>query len=420
MSAASAADRHLLRRATIAVALQTGLAVAVVVALVIALVYLLSLQERRDATVEKLHAKIENADDYVDVSGPSPTIVDALPAECAEADVRDAVVDLPPGVSWIDICDLPFVAYVGDHEGTRVTAVVGFVDQEEETERLARLALFAGLLGVLAAAGIGWLFGRRAVRPLGEALASQRQFIAEASHELRTPLAIVMTRAQMLERGQVSGDDQRRDLQQLVQDVRVANDVVSDLLLVAELQHRSPQRGPVDLTVVAEEVRDSFRTTAELVGAELDVQAPPADCYVVLGVPRALRRGVAALVDNALDHVGEDGRVGLELSRAADVVRLSVTDNGSGLDPATAAELTARFRRGTGRNDGRHLGLGLSLVNEIANAHGGALAIEGELGVGARITLQLPAPGLELIETGGSGDPRQVIEPAHEPAGAAR
>ncbi|MEU4454735.1 HAMP domain-containing sensor histidine kinase [Nocardioides sp. NPDC023903] len=386
----------------------------------IGLVYLLSLQERRDATVEKLRAKIENADLYVDVSEPSPTIVDALPAECPESDVRDAVVDLPAGESWIDICGLPFVAYVGEHEEARVTAVVGFIDQEEETERLARLALFAGLLGVMAAAGIGWLFGRRAVRPLGEALASQRRFIAEASHELRTPLAIVMTRAQLLERGPLSDDDQRRDLQQLVRDARVANEVVSDLLLVAELQHRPPQREPVDLTMVAEEVRDSFRTTADLAGAKLEVQAPPEDGYVVLGVPRALRRAVAALVDNALDHVAEDGYVGLELSRAADVVHLSVTDNGTGLDPATAAELTARFRRGTGGVDGRHLGLGLALVNEIAGAHGGALAIEGELGVGARITLQLPAPGRELIEPDGSGDGRGTIERLHRQSGVAR
>lgn len=392
MTAAADADRKLLRRATVAVAVQTGLAVAVVVAFVIGLVYLISLQERRDATVEKLRGKVDHADLYVDLSSENPTILDGIPAECPEDDVRDAAAGLPRGESWIDVCGLPFVAYVGDHDGTRVAAVVGFVDQEEETARLARLAVFGGLLGVVAAAGVGWLFGRRAVRPLGEALSSQRRFIADASHELRTPLAILTTRAQMLERGPATDEEQRRDLRQLVHDARVANDVVNDLLLVAELQHRSPEREPVDLAATAHDVRESFAAVAEGSGVHLAVAAPADGSCVVEGYPRALRRAVTALVDNALEHVSDGGHVALDLGRADGHVQLSVHDDGVGLDPAAAAELTARFRRGGGDADGRHLGLGLSLVNEIATAHGGTLVIEGERGVGARVTLRIPVP----------------------------
>lgn len=84
--------------------------------------------------------------------------------------------------------------------------------------------------------------GRRAVRPLGRALALQRRFVADVSHELRTPLAILSTRAQLIQGrfGRVDGPDRRlhEHVDQLVADTRALGDVVDDLLRSAELRHR--------------------------------------------------------------------------------------------------------------------------------------------------------------------------------------
>ncbi|TDD70507.1 HAMP domain-containing histidine kinase [Jiangella aurantiaca] len=389
------ADRRLLRRASIVVAVQTGIAVALVIGVIIALVYSISGQERVSATEHKLQDKAANAAEYVPAAPDgSRLVVDGLPNGCTDEDAWAVADDLGPGSTRVELCDTPFLMYVDDSGDARTVAATNFVEQQEETERLARLSILVGAVGVLAAAGLGWLVARRAVRPLGDALASQRRFVAEASHELRTPLAILHTRAQLLQRRPSTDDDQRQEIDQLVDDARVLNDIVNDLLLSAEMQFRPEARQPVDLARVAKEVKDSFSATADEAGIDLVVDTVPTDHHVVTGVPSALRRAVAALVDNAMDHVSRGGTITLGLSGADGTVRISVIDDGDGLDPEVAAQLTQRFRRGaTGNGNGHHprLGLGLALVDEIVHAHDGTLTIDGRPGQGATVTLTFPA-----------------------------
>ncbi|WP_053204599.1 sensor histidine kinase [Jiangella muralis] len=380
------ADRRLLRRASIVVAVQTAIAVALVIGVLVALVYSISGQERVSATAYKLEAKV------TEHAAPGETIVDGAPEGCTEDEVRAAVDELAPGTQRFEVCDTPFLAHIEGSGDDRVAAATNFTEQQEETERLARLSILVGAVGVLAAAGLGWLVARRAVRPLGDALTSQRRFVAEASHELRTPLAILHTRAQLLQRRPGGDDDQRQEIDQLVDDARVLNDIVNDLLLSAEMQFRPESRQPVDLARVATEVKDSFSATADEAGVDLVVDSDPAESHVITGVPSALRRAVAALVDNSMDHVARGGTVTLGLSGSGGTVRISVIDDGDGLDPELAAQLTQRFRRGSGGN-GHHprLGLGLALVDEIVHAHDGTLAIDGRPGDGATVTLTFPA-----------------------------
>ena len=395
---AAISDRRLLRRASLAVALQTGAAVAIVLSAVIALVYVVGLEARRDASENKLHAKVAEAGGHhVTLDGTDTVVLDGMPTNCPERHVRETAARLPDGQSRVDICGNPFLAYVGEAaDGTRVTAIMNFVEQQEETERLAQLSLAAGALGVLASAVLGWAFGRRAVRSLGEALASQRSFVSDASHELRTPLAIVLTRAQLLLRAPAADQAQRLELEQLAQDAKIAAEVVDDLLLTAEIQHRPLPRVPVDLNALAQEVRASFSTRAELAGVDLVVDARPNTSYVVKGTAGALRRAVSSLVDNALAHVHPGGQIVIALQSRSIEVGLAVIDDGEGLDPARARELIKRFRRGSKKEAGRvRLGLGLALVNEIVSAHGGTLTIDGAPGSGATFALLFPTSGTQ-------------------------
>lgn len=106
-------------------------------------------------------------------------------------------------------------------------------------------------------------------------------------------------------------------------------------------------------------------------------------------MPTALRRAVAALVDNALAHVEPGGTIIVQVAREGSAVVLRVRDDGAGFDPAVADELRQRFRRGgdDATATGLRVGLGLALVEEVVRSHGGRLELDGRPGGGATVSL---------------------------------
>lgn len=381
-------DDRLVRRAGWTIAVQTGAAVALVVVIVVMIVYTVSLRARLEATETKVRDKVANAEQTGD--GATDVIVDGLPAGCSVEDVASASAALGAGAHRIEVCETPFLLYVGARtDGTPLSAATSFIEQEEETRRLAWLSLLAGGVGVLAASGVGWLVGRRAVRPLATALRSQRRFVTDASHELRTPLTVLHTRAQLLARTETEDPQRAEDLEQLVADARDLGEVVTDMLLSAELQEGRQPSERVDLAAVAHRVCRTFAATATDRGVDLVVDAPPGQDVAITGVPTALRRAVSALVDNALAHVEQGGAITISLHAVDGAITLRVSDDGEGFDPLIVDDLRQRFARGTGSTDGTgtRVGLGLALVEEIVRAHGGTLELAARPRGGAAVSL---------------------------------
>jgi signal transduction histidine kinase len=216
--------------------------------------------------------------------------------------------------------------------------------------------------------------------------------VADASHELRTPLTILHTRAQLLRRRADADPVLRDSLDHLIADTRALTEIVNDLLLSAELQHRPAAKVAVNLGDLARTVAGSFAPTAEQAQVHLAAVVSGDADTTVAGVPAALRRAVSALVDNALAHNHPGGTVTITVARDGDRIELAVVDDGTGLDPSQATELTQRFARGSGApGHGRRFGLGLALVGEVVHAHGGTLALDGRPGEGATATITLPA-----------------------------
>jgi signal transduction histidine kinase len=305
---------------------------------------------------------------------------------------------LRPGRGNREVEGRHFEMYVVDGaDGGRTVGLLDVTAREESGERLVGSLLLAGVIGIVLAAATGAVLGRRAVRPLAQALAMQRRFVADASHELRTPLAVLHTRAELVQRGLgrvPTPVDERlaSDAAQLTADTRALGEVVEDLLLSAELNHRRDLGDTLDAGVLARELTDSVRAYAEAQSVSLAAQIGSGE-LTVRGVQSSLRRALAALVDNALAHADDGGAVTIAAERRGQVVCLIVTDDGEGLDPADAAQLLERFARGDTRRDrpGRRFGLGLALVQEVIAAHGGRLRADGSPGRGARFTVELPA-----------------------------
>ena len=413
----SGRDSVLLRRAAWSVAAQTALAVALVVVVVASGVVLLFDRQQASETRDLVRRAATTADDVNDppeevwlvrLEGGSRKASEGTPpVVLTSARLQSA----SPGPLSIDTSDGPLTAWAADRDGARYVAVYDQSRHRAEEHRLAVSTLVAGLVGVVLAGAIGLVVGRRAVRPLGEAMELQRRFVADASHELRTPLAVLHTRAQMVRRHlpEASSGRLRGEVDQLVGDTSALGEVVSDLLLAAQLEQSDVSSSDVDLARVALEVVSSMRPYAEAHGVHLelvegaDEGADEGGC-VVNGAPTALRRALTALVDNAIAHSEHDGAVRVVVRSGAasavpatedSPVRVTVEDEGEGLDPADAEMLRQRFARGTARSgrSGRRFGLGLALVDEVVRAHHGRLEVAGAPGHGARFTMVLPRRG---------------------------
>jgi two-component system OmpR family sensor kinase len=271
----------------------------------------------------------------------------------------------------------------GGHEG----------GPDRDDEVLQTTLLVAGVIGVVIAGVAGLLIARRAVAPLGEALARQRRFVADAGHELRTPLTVMHTRAQLIARRMPPDDPALPAMRQLLDDSRTLGEIVDELLASAQLS-ADPGRGePVDVRDLLSEVAASMGVLAEQRGIAVRVQVPP-DAARVNGSRTALRRALAALVDNAIGHTPAGGTVDLAAVTTGERIVMSVTDSGEGLAGGDPEELTQRFARGPRSGDGpggRRFGLGLALVREVATAHGGTLRLGPGPAGGVRAEIVIPA-----------------------------
>ncbi len=274
------------------------------------------------------------------------------------------------------------------------------VRDDDIDDILRETLIISGIVGIVIAGLVGFLVARRAVAPLGEALALQRRFVADAGHELRTPLTVLYTRAQLVARKMAPDDPSRPAVDQLLADSRVLGEIVDEMLESAALA-ADPERGePLDLVDVASDVVAGMQVLATEAGVTLTLA--PSGPMQVRGSRTALRRAVTALVDNALSHTPAGGEVLVGVEAAVGRVILAVTDSGTGLGGVDTARLTERFARGdaapSGVGGGRRFGLGLSLVQEVATAHGGTLRLTERPEGGVRAVLDLPSLPRDLTD----------------------
>ncbi|WP_434318503.1 sensor histidine kinase [Leifsonia sp. P73] len=321
----------------------------------------------------------------------SPNMPDGLPDERA---LQEVAQDGGTITETVVADGRAYLTQTDVRRGKVVQISYGLAEQQEEMGRLLTALIISGVIATVAAALVGLLLARRSMRPMSEALALQRRFVADAGHELRTPLTLLSTRAQLLRRrlsrggGEASADDDvRSGLDEIVDDSRALTEIVEDLLTAADpRQNADPER--VDIGELAAVVARSAEGRAHERDIELTTQATPG--AVVAGAPVSLRRMIVALVDNALDHAAS--RVTIDVSTDRDEVVLAVSDDGPGFglqDRAFDRFATARAEGATTGHE-RHYGLGLALVAEVVDRHRGRVTAADRPTGGAEVTVRLP------------------------------
>jgi two-component system, OmpR family, sensor kinase len=225
---------------------------------------------------------------------------------------------------------------------------------------------------------------------LESALQRERAFVAEAGHELRTPLALLRAELDYALRYADTADELRDALRAASQETDRLVQLAGDLLLIAsgDLGHLALCLERLNATEVLESVRQRFAWRAEAEGRSV-VLSDRAK-MVVVGDRLRLEQALGNLVENALRHGA--GQVTLAASAAASAVELLVRDQGSGFPPEFLAHAFERFTRGDPSHSGEGAGLGLTIVQAIAQAHGGRATAGNRSAGGAEVTIHLPFP----------------------------
>lgn len=284
----------------------------------------------------------------------------------------------------------------------------GSLEDAVTAVRRRNLGISVGILALLAATmGLMMVVTQRAQR-----LARlQIEFVAGVTHELNTPLTAIRSAGQNLAAGVVAEPGQVRRYGNLIEsEGRRLSDMVGQALELAGIQsgRRVYHPRPVEVRDIVDGALQDCRWLLQEKSIEVEKDVDR-DLPLVLADPSALRRAVQNLVENAVKYGGRAGWIGVRARQApSGQVEITVSDRGPGIRREDLPHLFKPFFRGRDAAAGGipGSGLGLSLVNHIAEAHGGRVTVAtgGSGAAGSAFTLSLPAQAAEQV--------RAVEEPA--------
>ncbi|MGN6369708.1 MAG: ATP-binding protein [Phycisphaerae bacterium] len=247
------------------------------------------------------------------------------------------------------------------------------------------------------------LDAERAAREEAERVSRMKdEFLATLSHELRTPLNAILGWSQILSRGPIDPEDLRDGLDTIARNARSQAQIIEDLLDMSRIISGKVRLNlqQVSLAGIAEQAIQSVRPSAETKGLHLSSDIQPG-ATTISGDPGRLQQVVWNLLTNALKFTPRDGDVHLRIRTIGSQVELSVTDTGEGIDPAFLPHVFERFRQADASTTRKHggLGLGLSIVKQLTELHGGTVTVSSPgKGHGSTFTILLPLATAAAIQ----------------------
>lgn len=344
----------------------------------------------------------------------------------ADVTAMGAVVirDVSTSVGPARLAIVPVSIEAGEATGSYIMAYA-LNGERDDLFRLARTYLVASVISLAVVAVVGWLVAGRLLRPLRSlreatqrisetdlserlpvqgnddvseltrtynsmldrlesALDTQRLFLDDAGHELRTPLTIVRGHVELLDADDPAEVEETRAL--LLDEIDRMGRMVEDLILLSKSQRPDfviPDI--VELAPFTSEVFDKVRTLGEREWTTASV----GDGQFVADAQR-LTQALVELAHNAVKFSPPGSRISLGTRLDGDEVRLWVTDEGAGLEPAEVDHVFERFARASSGRGIDGSGLGLSIVSAIASAHGGRVDVRTSVGTGSTFTVVVP------------------------------
>ncbi|SFG48043.1 PAS domain S-box-containing protein [Halopelagius inordinatus] len=227
-------------------------------------------------------------------------------------------------------------------------------------------------------------------RKLEESNERLEQFAYAASHDLQEPLRMITSYLSLIERryGDALGEDGAEFLEFAVDGAERMREMIDALLTYSRVETEGDPFEPVDLAAVLAETRDDLQMRIEETDAEITSEELPR----VRGDASQLRQVFQNLLDNAIEYSGDGPpRVDITAEREGAYWRVSVSDEGIGIDPEHTDRVFEVFQRLHTRDEHDGTGIGLSLCRRIVERHGGTVRVDSEPGEGATFSFTLPA-----------------------------
>jgi signal transduction histidine kinase len=270
-------------------------------------------------------------------------------------------------------------------------AVADRVELEDQYTLLIEAFAVAALVGMLLAAGGGYVLIRKSTAPVERSMDQMRRFMADAAHELRTPITLLRTRAEV-----AAGQDREptRDaatLQAIEREATRLGEITGDLLTLARADAGEwpVAREALYLDDAAAGAVEAARTLAEHKRVVMEVGT--FEEAKILADPALVRRLLLIVLDNAIKFTPSGGRVRLDVSAQDGRAAVVVSDTGIGIPAEQLPHVFERFYRGEpARREAEGAGLGLAIARWIADVHGARIDVGSQPGVGTRVTLRFP------------------------------
>ena len=257
-------------------------------------------------------------------------------------------------------------------------ATLVFTDISGERLTMRNLRLTCAAIGVLSVAlflAVSILLARWAVRPVEQAWAEQRQFVADASHELKTPLTVILTNAELLQT-----DPDPRYARSVLAMSRRMRTLVESLLELARVDGGAARASfeETDLSQLLEDELLPFEPVYFERG--LTLRSDISGDIRISGSPRHLRQVVSILLDNAMNHSPEGSTVSLCLTRQGGSALLTAANPAPPMSREECQRIFRRFYRSDPARSGGGYGLGLPIAQGIVTDHGGRIWAESRDG----------------------------------------